>query len=208
MADLGSITAVRPTQDTVKSDVVYGATVAVGDSVYKDTADNDEWKLADADSSAITAGSGGIGVAMTAGVDGGYGIVATGGSIILVGTTMAVDLACCWRDKIGSTNLTYGFAKHKAKALDAQIGIEDTEYPEGRVRGNGTGVTFWRFTLNEAWSSGVADADILEMDGTDTTTDADVNDPLGIFADLGSGDAGICFLQGGAYWAIQAPCPA
>lgn len=90
MADLSSITAVRPTQDTVKSDVVYGATVAVGDSLYKDTADDDEWKPADANSSAITAGSGGVGIAMTAGVDGSYGVVATGGKIVLVGATMAV----------------------------------------------------------------------------------------------------------------------
>ena len=72
----------------------------------------------------------------------------------------------------------------------------------------GGGVSLWRFTLNEDWASGGADADILEMDGTDTTTDADVLDPLGIFATLGTGDAGLCILQGGIYYAIQAPCPA
>lgn len=71
----------------------------------------------------------------------------------------------------------------------------------------GGGVTFWRFTLNANWSAGVAAADILEMDGTDTTTDANVRDPLGIFSALANGDAGICFLQDGLYYAIQAPCP-
>jgi hypothetical protein len=67
--------------------------------------------------------------------------------------------------------------------------------------------SLYRFTLNEAWSSGAANADILEMDGTDTGTDADVLDPLGIFSELGDGDAGLCMLQGGVYYVIQAPCP-
>jgi hypothetical protein len=104
-------------------------------------------------------------------------------------------------------NHTYGFDKPAAQALKASVGIGDVEYREGSVRGGGGGVTFWRFSLNANWSSNVADADILEMDGTDTGTDADVEDPLGIFADLGNGDAGICFLQGGVYYVIQAPCP-
>ncbi len=106
-------------------------------------------------------------------------------------------------------NHTYGFEKSTAQALKASVGVGDSEYREGLVRGNGGGgISLYRFTLNEAWSSGVADADILEMDGTDTGTDADVNDPLGIFADLGNGDAGLCLLQNGSYYVIQAPCPA
>ena len=72
----------------------------------------------------------------------------------------------------------------------------------------GGGTTLYRFTLNEDFVSGVADADILEMDGTDTTIDADVLDPLGIFATIGNGDAGLCLLQNGSYYVIQAPCPA
>lgn len=76
------------------------------------------------------------------------------------------------------------------------------------VQREGGGNKLYRFTLNEAWSSNAADADILLMDGTDTGTDADVLDPLGIFADLGSGDAGLCLLQGGVYYVIQAACPA
>ncbi len=69
-------------------------------------------------------------------------------------------------------------------------------------------LTFWRFTLNEAFSGGDAAGDILEMDGTDTGDDMDIEDPLAIFSsDLGNGDAGICFQQGGVYYAVQAPCP-
>lgn len=88
MSDLASITAVRPTSNTQYRLVDYGATIAAGNSVYLDPADN-EWKLADNNASTTTAGLNGIGVAMTPGVDGGQGFVATGGSIILVGTTMA-----------------------------------------------------------------------------------------------------------------------
>jgi hypothetical protein len=106
---------------------------------------------------------------------------------------------------------TYGFNKADAAALLEKIEMRDeitqATRRSGRRGGGTSGVTFWRFTLNEAWTAGVADADILEMDGTDTTTDADVHDPLGIFSTLGNGDPGICFLQGGVYYAIQAPCP-
>lgn len=87
MAALSGITAVRPTSDTQVSKVVYGATVSAGNPLYLDTADN-EHKLADNNASAATAAAKGI--AVTPGVDGGYGYIATGGSIILVGTTMAV----------------------------------------------------------------------------------------------------------------------
>lgn len=87
MADLSSITAVRPTVNTVVESVIYGATVAAGQPVYQDSADN-EYKLADNDASASTAAAKGI--AITPGVDGGYGLIAKQGSIILVGTTMTV----------------------------------------------------------------------------------------------------------------------
>lgn len=87
MAALGSITAVRPTSNTVSSLVQYGATISAGQPVYLDAADS-KYKLTDSNASAATAAVKGI--AMTPGVDAGYGYVATGGSIILVGTTMAV----------------------------------------------------------------------------------------------------------------------
>lgn len=72
--------------------------------------------------------------------------------------------------------------------------------------GGGGGGTLYRFTLNADLSSGTADADILQADGTDTGTDEDVTDPLGIFSVLESGDPGWCILQDGIYRVIQAPC--
>lgn len=88
MAALSGITAVRPTANTtIVGPVLYGATIAAGQSVYLDTADS-KYKLADANASATTAAI--KGVAITPGVDAGYGYVANGGSVILVGTTLAV----------------------------------------------------------------------------------------------------------------------
>ena len=87
MAALSGITAVRPTANTQFSKVVYGATISAGQPLYLDSTDS-EYKLADANLSAD--GAAVKGIAMTPGVDGGYGIIATSGSIILVGTTMAV----------------------------------------------------------------------------------------------------------------------
>lgn len=87
MAALSGITAVRPTATTVTEKVGYGATVSSGNPVYLVVADN-EHSLSDANASAVAAGCAGI--AVTPGVDGGYGLIAKSGSIILVGTTMAV----------------------------------------------------------------------------------------------------------------------
>lgn len=86
MADLAGITAVRPTADTQTARVVYGATIPAGEPVYKDAADS-EHKQADASAQATAVI---VGVTMTPGVDGGHGIIAISGSIILVGTTMAI----------------------------------------------------------------------------------------------------------------------
>lgn len=87
MAALTGITAVRPTANTATKIVLYGATISPGHPLYLDSADS-EGKLADANASAATANAKFI--AMTPGVDTGYGVVATSGSIILVGTTMVV----------------------------------------------------------------------------------------------------------------------
>lgn len=87
MADLSSITAVRPTSGTTSKLVLYGATIAAGQPVYFDTNDS-KYKLADANNTSSTATAEGI--AITPGVDGGYGLIATKGNIILVGTTAAV----------------------------------------------------------------------------------------------------------------------
>lgn len=87
MADISGISGVQVTANTVTANVTYGATVAVGETVYLDTADN-EHKLADANDTAPKAVVRGI--AITAGGDGEAGIIATGGSVILTGATLAV----------------------------------------------------------------------------------------------------------------------
>jgi hypothetical protein len=68
--------------------MLYGATIGIAQPVYQDATDNNEAKLADANASTATAAA--VGIAITPGVDTGYGYVATGGSIVLVGTTMVV----------------------------------------------------------------------------------------------------------------------
>ena len=86
MADLSSITAVRPTSNTQTRLVQYGATIAVGQPLYLAT--TGKYLLSDANASATAAAA--TVIAITPGVDTGYGIVAAAGSIILVGTTMVV----------------------------------------------------------------------------------------------------------------------
>lgn len=85
MADLSSITAVRPTANTQVRVVQYGGTVSAGQPVVKSSG---KYVIADANASSTLAAA--EGVAMTPGVTDGYGVVAFSGSIILVGTTMTV----------------------------------------------------------------------------------------------------------------------
>ena len=111
MPALTSITAVRPTQTTrIIGPVVYGATISAGQTVYLDTADS-KYKLADANLSAAAAAAKGI--AVTPGVDTGYGYVATGGSIVLVGTTMAIgehySVGATAGDIVPNSDLTSGW---------------------------------------------------------------------------------------------------
>ena len=87
MAAITGITAVRPTANTLVRRVLYGATLAAGQPVYLDAADN-EHKLADANDTLAKAAI--VGVTITPGVDGGYGYIAVGGSIVLVGATGGV----------------------------------------------------------------------------------------------------------------------
>lgn len=88
MADLTGITAVRPTANTRTQLVTYGDTVSVGHTVYLD-ADDNEWKRGDANSTSAIANI--TALAMTPGIDGGYGIVAIGGDVILVGVVGMVQ---------------------------------------------------------------------------------------------------------------------
>ena len=104
MADLSSITAVRPTSDTQVQRVTYGATVALAQPLYQDASDENKWKPADCDLSVLAAAAKGI--AITPGVDDGYGLVATGGSVILVGTTMAVGTNYIVSDTAGGIKPT------------------------------------------------------------------------------------------------------
>lgn len=83
-----TITAVRPTENTDFELVPYGTTIAAGQTLYRHT--DGEHLLADADLSASTKSVAGI--ALTPGVDGGQGIIATSGNIILVGATMTAGV--------------------------------------------------------------------------------------------------------------------
>ena len=85
MADLASITAVRPTANTILRIVQYGATIAAGNPIVASVG---KYVLADANASSALAAAEGI--AMTPGVDNGYGVMAFAGPVILVGTTMLV----------------------------------------------------------------------------------------------------------------------
>lgn len=89
MAALTGITAARPgSANTVIRVVAYGATISAGNPVYLDATDS-TYKLCDTNLS--LAASAVVGVALTPGVSGGYGVIATSGSVFLVGTTMAVS---------------------------------------------------------------------------------------------------------------------
>lgn len=68
-----------------------------------------------------------------------------------------------------------------------------------------TGLRLYRFTLTSGWSSGVADADIKQMDGSEVES-AEVRDPELVFSALISGKSGYCLGQDAKYYAIQAPC--
>jgi hypothetical protein len=95
MAAVSGITAIRPTSNTTiasRGPVLYGSTNSAGQSAYFDVADS-KYKLADSNASAAIAAA--VGIFVTPGVDTGYGYVATGGSIILVGTTMVVGTVYC-----------------------------------------------------------------------------------------------------------------
>lgn len=117
------------------------------------------------------------------------------------GTVTAGD---AWGPTSGQWYLTSGSGPFIAAGAD-DIGSNVFKVFTGS---GGGGPTLYRFTLNASLASGTADADILEMDGTDTGLDEDVLDPLGIFSSLTSvGDAGLCLLQNGSYYVIQAVCP-
>ena len=89
MAAISLPTAIRPAASTTGAPllVTYGATISVGQTLYLDAADS-KYKLADANNTSATATVRGI--ALTPGVDAGYGYIMRTGSLILVGSTLAV----------------------------------------------------------------------------------------------------------------------
>ena len=131
---LSGITAVRPTANTVFRNVPYGATIAAGNPLYLDAADN-EHKLADANLSAAAAAAKCI--AITPGIDGGYGLAAFGGSIILVGTTMVVGetyyVGATAGEIIAASELTTGYNVTRlgtaASATQLDLDIRATGIP-------------------------------------------------------------------------------
>ena len=132
---------------------------------------------------------------------GGYGVAQSGPVYRVYKSTGTVTLYDRWRPTASQWYMSKGAGQF------AVVGEDDIETNCFKIMLDPSS-RLYRFTLNEAWAGGVADADILEPDGTDTTVDDDVRDPLNIFADLTTGDAGWCIYQDGKYWAIQAPCPA
>lgn len=89
MAALAGITAVRPTANTIEQRYKLGATTALGQPLYLDIA---AAKHKPATNAAVASAKC-SGISITGGVDGSYAYVAQGGSIELVGTTMAVGTA-------------------------------------------------------------------------------------------------------------------
>ena len=82
---------VLPGANAVVEQGTAGATITAGMSVYKDSADNNHWKPADADSTgtAITAGSAGLSIALHGASDGQPLRVQTGGDEITLGAGAA-----------------------------------------------------------------------------------------------------------------------
>lgn len=110
MAALSGITAVQPTLNTIYDRKRCGAALAIAVPFYEDASANSDIKAADANASAATANARGI--TITSGANAGYALVATGGSIILVGTTMVVGMTYCVGATAGEivpiTDLTTG----------------------------------------------------------------------------------------------------
>lgn len=90
MADINVTEAsVKPTSTTVKQRVMFGATITQGMIVYLDTADN-EYKIADCETSATTANASGM--ALTSGADGQPGMIATGGDVTVDNLSLAAPV--------------------------------------------------------------------------------------------------------------------
>lgn len=76
-----------------------------------------------------------------------------------------------------------------------------------RDAGGGDGSRLARFLMTSNWSGTTATATIYDMDGNVIETGATLEDPEAIFAILGTGNRGLCIIQDGRYFIIQANCP-
>ena len=131
----------------------------------------------------------------------GYGSAQIGPVFRAYKSTGTVTLGNRWAPTPSQYYLTKGAGQYVV------IGADDIATDVFRVVRDDV-ARLYRFTLNASLASGTADADILEMDGTDTGIDATVRDPLGIFASLTAvNSAGLCLYQDGKYYVIQAACP-
>ena len=68
--------------------VIFGATITAGQSLYFDAASG-KWKLAQADGTAAEAGADGYGIALCGGADGQQGVVALPGAKVTLGAGAA-----------------------------------------------------------------------------------------------------------------------
>ena len=108
-------------------------------------------------------------------------------------------------DEIG----VFSFADAQ-KIYDATV-LGNKEIKEHRRPGGGGkgGMQLFGARMTEDWTSGVAECEIYTLDGMTLTylENANVYDPLYIWAALGNGDYLLVVKQAGKYYTNPAGCP-
>lgn len=102
MGDL-SITAATVALSTngIRVEALFGATITAGMVLYlDDTISPAKWKIADANVSALVAGSSGLAIALCGGADGQYGFIQKQGKIT-IGATVAVGVTYVLSNTVG-----------------------------------------------------------------------------------------------------------
>lgn len=110
---------------------------------------------------------------------------------------------------------TYGFSRDDARDLLSVIGRTESEIPGRRPSGGGggggdPGDRLFGFELAADMTGRSAAADIYELDGSSFGSMIEsetLYDPAGWLAGAETGQVGICYYQGGRYYAMQAACP-
>lgn len=133
----------------------------------------------------------------------GLGTAQSGPILRVLRNTGTVTLGNRWRPTNGQWYLTKGVGHYVV------IGEDDIATNVFRVRFDPS-IRLYQYQLNAAWAGTPkkAAADILEIDGSDTTIDDDVYDYREIFGTLTTDDYGYCIYQDGKFVAVQAPCGA